>query len=182
MLQKLLSHLPERGCRYCVEADPPVRVGVQKECCCEDVFLFSLPSLDWRPNMRCWYGRQRRGEQWHRTLVARVSVVAGLHQKYTNSSFRPTGITEMGDAGYTNNEIAAEFSGHKCLNMVEHYRKNNQRLKVNEKKDASMLVTPSGRMFVRTNGANNLFGKVGESSSNGSLGRRHRELVQQSKV
>ena len=76
LIKELLEHLPERGCKYCVEAEQPEAIGVNRKCCCDDLFLRPVEALKWRPAHKQWFDRQRRGESWYKNLVARISSKA----------------------------------------------------------------------------------------------------------
>ena len=81
---------------FVTEANPPLVIGVNALCSCDDLFLKPNP-LKWRPRNTAWFVRQRRGELWFRNLMARVSVQAKTDRVYTNSSFRPPGVTELAE-------------------------------------------------------------------------------------
>ena len=116
-----MSHLPIPGCKHCVHGCPPSPLGQHKLCTCDELYLQSLPAVTWRPNNLVWFSRQRRGTTWHKNLVAVISKKAGLLQRYTNSSFRPSTITELLMAGFTNREIS-QFTGQKNHHIIEQAR------------------------------------------------------------
>ena len=90
--------LPNVGCKHCLDAEPPQHIGVDPLCCCDDLFLFPSPALVWRPMKKVWFVRQKRGRMWYMNLVARISMKAKTDRTYTNSSYRPTGITNLAKA------------------------------------------------------------------------------------
>ena len=175
LIQELLEHLPERGCKYCVEADHPEAIGVNNKCCCDDLFLRPVDTLKWRPAHKEWFDRQRRGDFWYRTLVARISSSAKTSKVYTNSSYRPSGITGLADAEYSNNEIML-FTGQKSSEVVERYKKQARQLKPEAQREAAMLLCPSGRRFL--SGGENHFGRIEGGDAEDNIGRVHRELIQ----
>ena len=121
-IEKLLTHLPVAGCRYCIGANPRKKFGVSDRCICDDLFLTPLPSLHWRASHITWYGRERRGENWFKSIIETISMYAGLSQRYTNSFCRPSSITALSHAEYSNREIA-EFTGQKNPTIIEQYKK-----------------------------------------------------------
>ena len=175
LITELLSHLPERGCKHCVEADPPEAIGVNKKCCCDDLFLKPTDQLKWRPVHQQWFNRQRRGDSWFKRLVANISTKAKTSKVYTNSSYRPSGITELANAEYSNKEIM-QFTGQKSSEVVERYKKQVFQLKGEQLREAGMLLCPSGRQTLR--GGDNLFGKIEEEEAAENVGRVHREVIQ----
>ena len=179
-IEKLLSHLPSLVCKYCVLGSPPAPQAQHKLCTCDDLFLQSRPSLNWRPTDMVWYTRQRRGETWHKNLVPAISLRAGLSQRYTNGSFRPTNITELLLAGFTNREVS-EFTGQKNHAIIEQYKQKVELMSEEEKRGVSVLMTASGRRALR--GQVNMWGAVstegGEGAAVGALGRQHRRAVQE---
>ena len=179
-IEKLLSHLPSIGCKYCVLGLPPAPQAQHKLCTCDDLFLQSRPSLNWRPTDMVWYTRQRRGETWHKNLVPAISLKAGLSKRYTNGSFRPTNITELLLAGFTNREVS-EFTGQKNHAIIEQYKRKVELMSEEDKRGVSVLMTASGRRALR--GQANMWGAVsvegGEGSAVGALGRLHRRAVQE---
>ena len=173
---ELLEHLPERGCKYCVEASPPEALGVNKKCCCDDLFLKPVDPLKWRSTQSRWFDRQRRGVSWFKNLVARISKMAETSKVYTNSSFRPSGITGLANAEYSNKEIML-FTGQKSSEVVERYKKQAKQLTPEQLREAGMLLCPSGRQALR--GGVNRFGKIeGGGGEEENVGRLHRELIQ----
>lgn len=174
-IEKLLTHLPVAGCRYCIGANPRKKFGVSDRCICDDLFLTPLPSLHWRASHITWYGRERRGENWFKSIIETISMYAGLSQRYTNSFCRPSSITALSHAEYSNREIA-EFTGQKNPTIIEQYKKQVKMLTPEAKRNASMLMTASGRETLR--GKQNKFGEVGEASVTGLLGRKHRAEIQ----
>ena len=175
MIKELLEHLPERGCKYCVDATKPVAIGVNRKCCCDDLFLRPVEAVKWRPNHKLWFERARRGDSWFRKLVARISSKAKTSKVYTNSSYRPSGITGLANADYSNNEIM-QFTGQKSSEVVERYKKQANQLTPEARREASMLLCSSGRQFLR--GGDNLFGKIEGGGAEGNIGRIHREIIQ----
>ena len=153
-----------------------MKIGVSLKCTCNDLFLTPVASIFWRPNHKTWYGRERRGENWFKSIIPTVSMEAKLSERYTNSSCRPSGITALSYANYTNREIA-EFTGQKNPHIIEQYKKQVKMLTPEDKRYAGMLLTSSGRETLR--GKKNLFGHVGETSVTGELGRRHQARVLQ---
>ena len=195
MLEKLLSHLPPPGCKRCVHGCPPSPLGQHNLCTCDELYLQSLPAVTWRPTNLVWFSRQRRGTTWHKNLVAAISCKASLAQRYTNPSFRPTVITELLMAGFTNREIG-QFTGQKNHHIIEQvrldlltrdynillqYKRKLELMSVEEKRGASVLMTPSGRRALR--GDSNLWGDIdtegGEEAAVGALGRKHKRAVQE---
>ena len=175
LIMELLEHLPERGCKYCVEADPPEAIGVNRKCCCDDLFLKPVGPLKWRPTDSKWFDRQRRGESWYKNLVARISSKAETSKVYTNSSYRPSGITGLASAEYSNKEIMM-FTGQKSSEVVERYKKQANRLTPEQVREAGMLLCPSGRQALR--GGENYFGEIEGGGEEDNVGRVHRELIQ----
>ena len=102
LICKLVKHLPEPGCEHCPEAEPPVAIGVNALCACDDLFLKPLNALKWRPRNAVWFVKRRRGELWFRNLMARVLMQAKTDRVYTNSWYRPPGVTELAEV---NSEI-----------------------------------------------------------------------------
>ena len=91
-----------------------------------------------------WFRRQRRGREWFTSVLKEISKKAGMSKVYTNSSMRPTAVTGMLKAGYDSRQVAS-FTGHKSLEMVQHYSRQLEGMQKEEKKKASALLTPSGR-------------------------------------
>ena len=58
---RLLSHLPRIGCNKCSYADPPMRLAVDKDCVCDDLFLQPLTEDQLQRSKGFWFRRQRRG-------------------------------------------------------------------------------------------------------------------------
>ena len=175
LIKELLDHLPERGCKYCVDADQPEAIGVNKSCCCDDIFLRPVEAVKWRPAHKQWFDRQRRGDSWFRNLVLRISSKAQTSKVYTNSSYRPSGITGLANADYSNNEIM-EFTGQKSSEVVERYKKQARQLTPEAVREASMLLCPSGRQFL--SGGDNFFGEIESGGAEDNIGRIHREIIQ----
>jgi hypothetical protein len=175
-IEKLLHHMPAVGCKHCVFADPPSPIAVAKECTCEDLFLQSIGSLNWRPNNKTWFARQRRGSNWFKALLSNISLRAGLKKKYTNSCLRPSGITSLAAAGYSNREIA-QFTGQKTHEVIEQYKRNLENLTADQKRDGKMLLCPSGRNLLRGN--NNKWGEVNSREGGHSIiSTNHKNIVQ----
>ena len=147
-IQKLLEHLPDKGCKNCILATPPTPIGMEKTCVCEDLFLRPLPTLTWRPTHRTWYARARCGERWMKEVTAKASVKAGLAKAYTNSCFRPSTITQLSAAGFSN-RVTAQITGQKGHVMVEQYKRQAEMMTPEEWREAGMLMAPSGRTALR---------------------------------
>ena len=165
LIEKLLYHLPEVGCMRCVLADPPCSIGTDPLCTCEDLFLRPLPTLNWRPTNKTWYAHQRRGENWEKEVTKKVSDLLGLSRTYTNSSFRPTTITQLSSAGFAN-RVTAQITGQKGHNVVEAYKRQAEQMKKHEWREASMLQAPSGRQALR--GKANQWGEIDTSEAGSS--------------
>ena len=143
-IEKLISHLPPLGCPKCVFANPPKRMAVDDGCACDDLFLNPLTDQQLERNKTTWFRRQRRGREWFTSVLKEISKKAGMSKVYTNSSMRPTAVTGMLKAGYDSRQVAS-FTGHKTLEMVQHYSRQLEGMRKEEKKKASALLTPSGR-------------------------------------
>merc|ERR1719397_1779878 len=83
--------------------------------------------------------------------MSSISKSAGLEKIYTNSCMRPTVVTELLAAGYDNRQVQ-EFTGHKSGAMVQSYSRKLERMGEGEKRQASSLLTPSGRNKLRRAG------------------------------
>ena len=174
IIKKLLHHLPSVGCKYCSNADPPQRLAVHPRCVCDDLFLQPLPKL--RPSDKTLFSRERRGNNWHQDVMKTVSEEAKLSQVYTNGSLRPTVVTELLNAGYTDRQVM-EFTGHKSSAMVQKYNRQLEMMNSVEKRQANMLLNSSGRNALR--GGVNKFGEVGQSDgASKKIGRNHLFAVQ----
>lgn len=155
-------------------------VNTSKNCVCDDLLLKPLPSLDWRSNHQTWYARQRRGQSWIKNIIKDVCSYAGTSQVYTNSTLRPSNITELHLAGYGHKEIA-QFTDQKCESVVAHYNKTKDLMSEEEKRDARMLLNPSGRRALR--GGPNLWGETsGSGPAYKVVGEQHKEKVQKKAV
>ena len=128
LLEKLLYHLPEVGCKRCIHADPPCTIGSNALCTCEDLFLRPLPTLNWRPTNKTWYAHQRCGVNWEKEVTKKVSALLHLSRTYTNSCFRPTTITQLSSAGFAN-RVTAQITGQKGHNVVEAYKRQAELMK-----------------------------------------------------
>ena len=156
-IMKLIDHLPEKGCKNCLFATPPTPIGMEKQCVCEDLFLRPLPTLTWRATQRTWYARARCGEKWMKEVTAKASVKAGLAKIYTNSCFRPSTITQLSAAGFSN-RVTAQITGQKGHNMVEQYKRQAEMMTAEEWREAGMVMAPSGRKALR--GGQNQWGAL----------------------
>ena len=145
---RLLSHLPRIGCNKCSYADPPMRLAVDKDCVCDDLFLQPLTEDQLQRSKGFWFRRQRRGRDWFLKVLSQISKKAGLSKVYTNSCMRPTVVTDLMKQGYDTRQIM-EFTGHKSAVMVQNYSRRLERMKPEEKKTASALLTSSGRNKLR---------------------------------
>ena len=157
LLEKLLYHLPEVGCKRCIHADPPCTIGSNALCTCEDLFLRPLPTLNWRPTNKTWYAHQRCGVNWEKEVTKKVSALLHLSRTYTNSCFRPTTITQLSSAGFAN-RVTAQITGQKGHNVVEAYKRQAELMKKQEWREASILQAPSGREALR--GQTNQWGDI----------------------
>ena len=175
-LEKLLYHLPKTGCNKCVWASPPKHPGVDPLDTCEDLFLKAKAVVKWRKTDKEWFERQRRGINWHKELLSRLSYKAGLSRRYTNGSYRPSTITEFSHADYSNGEIS-QFTGQRSGHIIEGYKKRAKQLSSEQRREASMLMSPSGREVLR--GSANKWGQVVKSDVRaGKIGRTHALVVQ----
>ena len=165
LLEKLLYHLPEVGCRRCVHADPPCTIGFADLCTCEDLFLRPLPTLNWRPTDKTWYTHQKCGVNWEKEVTKKVSDMLHLSRTYTNSCFRPTTITQLSSAGFAN-RVTAQIKGQKGHIVVEHYKRHAEQMQKQEWREASMLQAPSGRETLR--GQANQWGDIDTSAAGNS--------------
>lgn len=129
-------------------------MAVDDGCACDDLFLTPLTDQQWQGNKPTWFRRQRRGREWFTSVLKEISKKAGLSKVYTNSSMRPTVVTGLLKAGYDSRQVRA-FTGHKTTEMVQHYSRQLEGMQREEKKKASALLTPSGRIKKR-DAVNNL--------------------------
>ena len=149
-IKLLLSNLPVVGCAHCSDSD-------NSKCVCDEFLLRSLPLDSWEFNDQVWFARQKWSD-WKKSQVnAEISKRAQLSQIYTNSSARPTGITNMGRAGYSAAEISA-VSEHTDMNTLEKYKKLANLTQATDRHKAGLILAPSGRQPLR--GASNQFGVV----------------------
>jgi hypothetical protein len=65
----------------------------------------------------------------HRHLARKVRKSAGLPDTISFASFRKGGTTEMGEAGFTDQQILRQ-SGHKTRQMVSVYARATDRLQI----------------------------------------------------
>ena len=176
-IQKLLDHLPEKGCKNCIYAALPAPIGKEKSCMCEDLFLRPLPTLTWRPTQRTWYARARCGEKWMKEVTAKASFKAGLAKVYTNSCFRPSTITQLSAAGFSN-RVTAQITGQKSHVMVEQYKRQAEQMTAEEWREAGMLMAPSGRTALR--GGQNQWGVLeNRAGSRDIVATNYRRVVQE---
>ena len=153
-IKLLLSKLPPPGCKYCKSSDD------LKECLCNEWLLRSKPLESWHFSDQVWYARQTWSEWKISQINAKISKKANLSKKYTNSSARPTGITNLTRAGYTSAEISA-VSEHVDMNTLEKYKKLTHLTQAADRHRAGLILAPSGRQFLR--GKDNQFGLVGSN-------------------
>lgn len=174
---KLLEHLPDQGCKYCLYADPPNGIGVEGACVCDDIFLRSLPPAEWRRTHRTWYARARCGEKWRREVTSKASELAGCEIIYTNSCFRPTTVTTLSSAGYSN-RVTQQITGQKTLDMVSRYNRQAEQMRAEDWRQAGILMAPSGRQAMR--GGENKFGSIApEATARNTVGNNYRRMVDQ---
>ena len=169
-----MNHLPSVGCKYCIDAEPPQRVAVHDRCVCDDLFL--QPKSSCRAADKVWFVRERRGNNWFQDVMKSISQEAGLSKIYTNGSIRPTVVTDLLAAGYTNAQVM-EFTGHKTHGMVQKYNRDMERMNRVEIRQAKMLLNSSGRNALR--GRQNRFGELGQSDgASKRVGENHKLAVQ----
>ena len=175
-MEKLLSHLPGVGCDYCVYSKPPAAVSIKEACCCDDLFLVPRPPRTWRPSDKVWFGRCRQGVNWFKNVIKTVSYRARCSRVYTNGSLRPTAVTQLAAAGYAN-KVIQEVTGHKSSVMVEAYKRQNEFMRKEERRELSMLTTSLGRNALR--GVENKWGEVVPAAAGPSkIVINHRAVVQ----
>ena len=174
-VELLLAHLPRVGCSHCIYASPPAAVGVPEDCCCDDVFLVPRRPINWRATDAVWFGRCRQGVNWFKTVVKTVTHRAGCAGKYTNGCLRPTAVTQLAAAGYSN-KVIQQMTGHKSSLMVEAYKRQNEFMRKEERRELTMLTSSSGRDALR--GGLNQWGEVLPSAAGPSkLVINHRAVV-----
>ena len=172
----LLAHLPRVGCVHCVHASPPAAVGFKDECCCDWLFLTPRRPLTWRATDQVWFGRCRQGVNWFKTVVKTVAFRASCAGKYTNGCLRPTAVTQLVAAGYSN-KVIQQMTGHKSSLMVEQYKREMDLMKKEERRELTMLTTSSGRDALR--GGVNMWGEMVPTAAGPSkLVVNHRAVVQ----
>ena len=98
-------------------------------------------------------------------VTAKASFKAGLAKVYTNSCFRPSTITQLSAAGFSN-RVTAQITGQKSHVMVEQYKRQAEQMKKHEWREASMLQAPSGRQALR--GKANQWGEIDTSEAGSS--------------
>ena len=153
-IKLLLSKLPPLGCQYCKIPED------LKKCVCDEWMLSSKSLETWQFSDQVWYARQ----QWSVWKVSQfnstISRKAKLSRRYTNSSARPTGVTNLARAGFTSAEISA-VSEHVDMNTLEKYKKLTHLTQAADRHKAGLILAPSGRQLLR--GKDNQFGQVGSS-------------------
>ena len=140
------------------------------------MFLCPRPARTWRPSDKVWFGRCRQGVNWFKNVIKTVSYRARCSRVYTNGSLRPTAVTQLAAAGYAN-KVIQEVTGHKSSVMVEAYKRQNEFMRKEERRELSMLTTSSGRNALR--GVENKWGEVVPAAAGPSkLVINHRAVVQ----
>ena len=151
-IKLLLSKLPPLGCQFCQNSFDLTK------CACDEWMLRSLPVESWSFCDQVWFARQ----PWSFWKISKVNSViskrAKLSKTYTNSSARPTGITNLSRANYSSAEIST-VSEHIDFNTLEKYKKMSHLTQAADRHRAGLILAPSGRELLR--GKANKFGKIG---------------------
>lgn len=87
---------------------------------CKTDTLFPKPCKT--PGSKWYQERQVLGKDKLGNMMARISNLAGLSKRYTNHCLRPTYITQLKDAGFSNEEVCV-LTGHKDERTVKKYDK-----------------------------------------------------------
>jgi hypothetical protein len=152
-----------------------VEKGRSTKCTCDNIFLQPIDSKRWREIDAVWFIRQRRGLAWFNGIMSVISSKAGLGGRYTNSCLRAGTITELARAGF-DNRVIGQITGQKGHAIIEQYKKKAKMMSEKEKREATMLVSSSGRNSLR--GAGNLWGELTKQDNTGRVARAHISLVQ----